>query len=157
MPESCISIGSNLSDPKQQIINAFERIELLPSTQLIKQSRAFENEPWGNTDQPRFINAVVLIETTLSPIELLDALQEIEHQTGRIREEKWGPRTLDLDIICYGNKAMRSPRLILPHPLFSEREFVLLPLVEIYPECMISGRSASEWLTILQTPNPPIF
>jgi len=144
-----ISIGSNIKNPKQQITLAFDQIAALPQTQLLKKSSLSETLPWGKTDQPAFINAAVKVETSLTPIDLLDALQGIENKAGRTREVKWGPRTLDLDIIHYEGVQRNSARLTLPHSLFSEREFVLEPLVEIDPEYVIRGKSLSQWLTLL--------
>jgi len=149
VPISCISLGSNLDDPQQQILSAIENIKSLPDTNLIKQSTLLETEPWGLADQPNFYNAIALIETELTPMRLLEALQKIELDAGRVRKEKWGPRILDLDIICYGDTAIYSPELTIPHPSFSEREFVLKPLVDIYPDCLILGRPVTEWLAML--------
>jgi len=152
----CISIGSNLNQPSHQVEKAIDLLAAMPATTILKRSKLYETEPWGVTDQPAFINSIASLETNLQPIELLDEIQTIELAQGRVRgekpeESKWGPRVLDLDIICYDQLSLDTTRLKLPHPYFSERVFVLEPLTELCPNLSISGKTATQWLNILNT------
>lgn len=129
-----IAVGSNLSDPVTQANDAIEALKQLPKSQFVSSSSLYSSSPMGPQDQPDYINAVVAIQTELTPIELLDCTQAIELEQGRVRkDERWGPRTLDLDIILYGNEVIDSERLTVPHYGMKEREFVLYPLAEIAP------------------------
>tara|TARA_R110002050_G_scaffold71891_1_gene154592 strand:+ start:25594 stop:26073 length:480 start_codon:yes stop_codon:yes gene_type:complete len=126
-----IGLGSNLADPIDQVTTAISNLQLLPDTQLITWSSLYASPPMGPQDQPDYINAVVAIETTLSAHQLLDGLQSIEQQQGRIRKRHWGERTLDLDILLYGQDQIDDTRLQIPHPGIALRAFVLYPLAEI--------------------------
>ena len=128
-----IGLGSNLGDRERYLMQALERIEKNPEITITKISSIYETYPVGLTEQPLFLNMVIEIETNFSPFELLNFLQEIESEFGRRREIKWGPRTLDLDILLYNQENMKSERLIIPHPRMQERGFVLIPLHEINP------------------------
>ncbi|NNN45888.1 MULTISPECIES: 2-amino-4-hydroxy-6-hydroxymethyldihydropteridine diphosphokinase [Vibrio] len=129
-----IAVGSNLGDPVKQAKQAIEALKKLPQSQFIAASSLYSSTPMGPQDQPDYINAVVAIDTQLSPLELLDCTQAIEQQQGRVRKtERWGPRTLDLDIILYGQQVIDSERLTVPHYGMNVREFVLYPLYEIAP------------------------
>lgn len=127
-----IGMGSNLSHPRQQIERALEALASVPATRLMDQSSLYRSEPMGPIDQPDFINAVAKLETQLSPYDLLTALQEIENSQGRVRtNERWGPRTLDLDLLLYSDQVIADDRLVVPHSGLGERNFVLYPLHEI--------------------------
>ncbi|WP_333002536.1 2-amino-4-hydroxy-6-hydroxymethyldihydropteridine diphosphokinase [Vibrio coralliilyticus] len=129
-----IAVGSNLADPVTQANDAIEALKQLPKSQFKQSSNLYSSTPMGPQDQPNYINAVVEITTELTPLELLDCTQAIEQEQGRVRkDERWGPRTLDLDIVLYGNEVMDSERLTVPHYGMKEREFVLYPLAEIAP------------------------
>ncbi|WP_070962302.1 2-amino-4-hydroxy-6-hydroxymethyldihydropteridine diphosphokinase [Vibrio sonorensis] len=129
-----IAIGSNMATPVKQAKQAIEALNTIPNSRLVKASSLYSSTPMGPQDQPDYINAVAAIETELTPLELLDQTQKIELEQGRVRkEERWGPRTLDLDILLYGNEVIDSERLTVPHYGMKEREFVLYPLVEIAP------------------------
>ncbi|MEL7292234.1 MAG: 2-amino-4-hydroxy-6-hydroxymethyldihydropteridine diphosphokinase [Pseudomonadota bacterium] len=129
-----IAVGSNLSSPVAQANAAIEALKTLPKSQFVCASSLYSSTPMGPQNQPDYINAVVEINTELTPLELLDCTQTIELEQGRVRkEERWGPRTLDLDILLYGNEVMDSERLTVPHYGMKEREFVLYPLAEIAP------------------------
>lgn len=135
-----IAIGSNLNDPVNQTKNAIEALKTLTKTQFLQASSLYSSAPMGPKDQPDYINAVVEIETELMPIELLNLTQAIELEHGRVRKgERWGPRTLDLDILLYGNDVIHSERLVIPHYGMHEREFVLYPLAEIAPNLKLPG------------------
>ena len=126
-----VALGSNLGHPLTQLRAAVAALAQLPETQLQAVSSAYSSAAVGPGKQPDYLNAVARLNTHLSPIELLDALQGIEQQQGRIREERWAARTLDLDLLLYANLAMNTPRLILPHPRLTERNFVLYPLCDV--------------------------
>ena len=126
-----ISLGSNMGSKRENLAQAVELISNIPGVKLKNRSSLYETEPWGKTDQDKFLNQVIEIETSLPPRELLKELQDIEINMGRQRKEKWGPRIIDLDILLYGNEVLDDPQLAIPHPRMRERLFVLVPLAEI--------------------------
>lgn len=129
-----IGLGANLAQPLAQLQQAVAALRLLPASQLVAVSSFYGSKPMGPQDQPDYVNAVAALDTELLPEALLDALQQIEQQQGRQRkDERWGPRTLDLDILLYGNDIINSERLTVPHYGLKQREFVLYPLAEIAP------------------------
>lgn len=139
--DAYVGIGSNLDDPIVHVTQAIAELSALCATGCIAHSSLYHSSPMGPADQPHYINAVVRLRTELKPLELLDELLNIERAHGRIRTaERWGPRTLDLDILLYGDRRINEPRLSVPHPGAHERAFVLYPLVEIDPEIYIPGR-----------------
>jgi 2-amino-4-hydroxy-6-hydroxymethyldihydropteridine diphosphokinase len=138
-----VGIGSNLQQPIQQVRQALQALAYLPATRLIAQSRLYRSAPLGPQDQPNYINAVAALDTTLTSSELLHMLHGIEQAQGRVRDgSRWGPRTLDLDILLFGDECINQPQLVVPHPGLYERNFVLYPLSEIAPELVIPGRGA---------------
>ncbi|EOK5973472.1 2-amino-4-hydroxy-6-hydroxymethyldihydropteridine diphosphokinase [Vibrio parahaemolyticus] len=143
-----IAVGSNLADPVSQAQQAIEALKTLPNSEFVQASSLYNSTPMGPQNQPDYINAVVAIKTNLTPLELLDCTQAIEQEQGRVRkDERWGPRTLDLDIVLYGNEVINSERLIVPHYGMREREFVLYPLAEIAPSLQLpDGTEVSELL-----------
>jgi 2-amino-4-hydroxy-6-hydroxymethyldihydropteridine diphosphokinase len=146
-----IAVGSNLADPVSQANLAIETLKNLPRTTFVAASQLYSSTPMGPQNQPDYINAVVAIKTELTPIELLDCTQKIEQEQGRVRkDERWGPRTLDLDIVLYGNEVIDSERLTVPHYGMKEREFVLYPLSEIAPSLQLpDGTELTELLKIV--------
>jgi len=134
-----IGLGSNLDDPEAQIRRAYATLALLPNCRDLLASDLYLSRPFGEVEQPDYINAVAGLQTTLTPEALLAALQAIERQQTRTREVRWGPRTLDLDILLYGAEIVGRPDLVIPHPGLAQRDFVLYPLSEIAPEIMIPG------------------
>lgn len=145
---AAIALGSNLADPAVQVARAMTTLATLPQTRLIARSSLYRTAPVGYLDQPDFINAVALVETTLAPRPLLDALLDIEHAFGRERKFRNAPRILDLDLLLYGDRIHHEHGLSLPHPRMHERAFVLAPLVEVAPDCIIPGRGlARDWLS----------
>nr|WP_082276044.1 2-amino-4-hydroxy-6-hydroxymethyldihydropteridine diphosphokinase [Moritella viscosa] len=132
-----IAIGSNLADPIAQAKEAITALKTLTESRFISVSSLYASKPMGPQEQPDYINAVACVGTHLAPIELLDALQQIENEQGRVRKEHWGARTLDLDILLYGDEVMSTPRLTVPHYGMKEREFVLYPLAEIAPQLQL--------------------
>lgn len=143
-----IGIGSNLGESQQQISVACDAMSALAQTRVLKVSSLYCSKPMGPQNQPDYINAVCLIETALSPHALLAALQQIEQDNGRIRDgERWGARTLDLDILLYGSETIDTDDLIVPHCGMSEREFVLVPLFEVAPMMIMpDGKPISHWV-----------
>jgi len=132
-----IGLGSNLADPAVQIKAAITALDLMDEVSVITQSSLYSSPPMGPQDQPDYINAVVEVETTLFAHNLLDQLQSIEQQQGRIRKRHWGERTIDLDLLIYGANILDDERLQVPHPGIALRAFVLYPLAEIAPDLAI--------------------
>jgi len=129
----CVALGANLGDARQAVLQAFEALDNLPGTRLTARSRLYRSAP-HQAQGPDFVNAVALLDTTLSAPGLLDALQALEAQAGRERPYVNAPRTLDLDLILYGQSRIDSPRLQVPHPRWHERAFVVLPLAYVWPD-----------------------
>lgn len=135
-----VGLGSNLDDPARQLRRALGALDAIADTRLVRRSRLFRSAPWGVTEQPAFVNAAAELATRLAPHELLAALQEIERAHGRRRDgPRWGPRTLDLDLLSWGECRLDQPGLTLPHPHIAERAFVLMPLADLDPELLIPG------------------
>jgi len=141
-----VGLGGNLGDAAASVRDAFVALGRLPGTRLLRASRLYRTPAWGVTAQPDFVNAVAMIETTLVPTALLQELLRIERDAGRDRladgSDRWGPRTLDLDLLLYGDAVIDVPGLSVPHPHMHERAFVLVPLLEIAPDARIPGRAA---------------
>jgi len=129
-----VGLGSNLGDREAILLRAADAID------AVRLSPVIETEPWGYADQPRFLNAVAELETELSPRELLELLLDVERRLGRTREgPRYGPRTIDLDLLLYGDEVIDEPGLVVPHPRLLEREFVLEPLADLVPLLKIPG------------------
>ncbi|WP_018984789.1 2-amino-4-hydroxy-6-hydroxymethyldihydropteridine diphosphokinase [Salinimonas chungwhensis] len=145
---SYIGLGSNQGDSSALLDSALKAIDALDDTRVLKASSLYASSPMGPKDQPDFVNAVVLIETSLAPLSLLHALQNIESSHGRMRSgERWGPRTLDLDILMYGDQVLQSEELTVPHYGMGDREFVLVPLFEIAPNMVMpDGQPLAAWV-----------
>ena len=142
-----IGLGSNLGEPLQQLDAAFTALNKLSGSRVTKRSSFYTSKPMGPADQPDYINAVAELETALAPQDLLLALQAIEQLQGRDRSgPRWGPRTLDLDLLLYADEVINTERLQVPHPGLAERDFVLIPLAEIAPELVIPGQPALKQL-----------
>lgn len=142
-----IGLGSNLDEPIQQVRQALQELDTIPQCSLISASSLYRSAPVGPQDQPDFINAVVEIETSLAAHDLLDQLQSIEQAHQRVRERHWGPRTLDLDLLLYGEAQINTERLTVPHAFMAERSFVLHPLAEISPDLILpNGQPLSSLL-----------
>jgi 2-amino-4-hydroxy-6-hydroxymethyldihydropteridine diphosphokinase len=135
-----IGLGANLEQPAEQVRAGLQALAGLRDTQLVTASSLYRTAPVGYLDQPDFINAVAQLETALEPRALLDALLDVEHRQGRVREFTNAPRTLDLDLLLYGDKAVSEPGLTIPHPRMHERAFVMVPLAEIAPDALVPGR-----------------
>lgn len=148
-----IALGSNLRDPLDQCQRAIAALSALPETTLINTSSLYRTPPYGPQDQPDFLNAVVVLETALSPLALLDHTQRIELEQGRERkDERWGPRTLDLDLLLFGEQFMTGERLILPHYDMHNRAFMLVPLAEVAGDLPLGDKgSVASCLASLDT------
>jgi 2-amino-4-hydroxy-6-hydroxymethyldihydropteridine diphosphokinase len=134
-----IGLGSNLAHPAAQVLQAMQLIDQLQNTAVLARSSLYRSAPVGYLEQPDFVNAVVKVETALSPLALLQALLALEQQNGRTREFPNAPRTLDLDVLLYDDLQHHEHGLTVPHPQMHKRAFVLQPLLEIAPECVIPG------------------
>lgn len=143
-----IGLGSNLAEPQAQLRGALAALAELPDSRLLATSSFYASDPLGPADQPRYLNAVAALDTQLAPLALLDALQAIELTQGRVRKaERWGPRTLDLDILLFGERRLDEPRLRVPHYHMHVRPFVLYPLAELAPDLRLpDGRALRELL-----------
>lgn len=147
MNTAYVALGANLGNPRATVLAAFAALANLPESRVARCSSLYRTAPVGILSQPDFVNAVALLETTLAPEALLDALLDIEARFGRIRRERNGPRTLDLDLLLYDDIELDLPRLTLPHPRLHLRAFVLLPLAEVAPDLAIPRRGTlAAWL-----------
>ena len=144
-----IGLGSNLEDPRQQVSTALEELAALADCQLVSASHLYRSDPDGPPGQPDYINAVACLDTTLEAHALLDQLQAIEQAHDRVRKIHWGPRTLDLDLLLYGDQQINTERLTVPHAFMTERGFVLWPLAEIAPDIELpDGRKLEQLLSL---------
>jgi len=141
-----LGLGANLNSPKKQLDNAVIALKNLPNSEFIACSHYYASKPMGPQDQPDYVNAVACINTSLEPEQLLDLTQAIELEHGRVRKaERWGARTLDIDILLFGEQVINTKRLTVPHYGLNEREFVVYPLQEIAPELILpSGVSIKQ-------------
>lgn len=151
-PEECdatIGLGSNIGDKAANIDAAIKLLTRDGAITVVARSRNYRSAPWGVTDQDWFVNAAIAVATELSAHALLLRCQQVENDMGRVRRQRWGPRLIDVDVLTYRNETIREPDLIVPHPLISERAFVLLPLRDVAPEMRIEGRSLNEMISAL--------
>ncbi len=144
-----LGIGSNVGDMATMLDRAVTGLAAIPGIDVVARSADYRTPPWGKTDQPWFLNGAVAVETDLDPHGLLDACLRVEHDLGRIREERWGPRVIDIDVLAYEGAAVEDERLVLPHRYVRERAFVLVPLNEIAPDLTIGGETVSDALAKL--------
>jgi 2-amino-4-hydroxy-6-hydroxymethyldihydropteridine diphosphokinase len=135
-----VGLGANLGDREGTIGRAVSLLGEEDAVEVVAVSTLRETEPWGPVAQPRFLNGAVALETELGTRALLDLLLEIEQRLGRVRSERWGPRTIDLDLLLYGDAVVDEPGLTLPHPRLHERRFALEPLAELAPDTVVPGR-----------------
>ena len=141
-----LSLGGNLGDPAASMAAALRILDADADARVTAVSSLYRTPPWGKLDQPDFLNAAAAIETTLSPRALLDLCLDVEKRLKRVREERWGPRLIDIDILVFGDRVIHETGLEVPHPRMLERAFVLAPLAEIAPGLSVGGRSVSERL-----------
>lgn len=139
--KAVIGIGTNIGNRAENIRNAVEALDLLPDVKVLRYATIYETDPWGYTEQQSFYNTVVEVQTSKSPEMLLGACLGIEAGMGRVREFKNGPRVIDLDLLVFENYESNSPHITVPHPLIGERDFVLVPLKELYDDMNVFGFS----------------
>lgn len=145
-----VAFGANLGEPFETLRAAAVAVGRRPGVELVAGSPIYRTRPIGPPGQPDYANAVARVETTLTADALLDALHAVESEFGRVRDVRFGPRTLDLDLIWYEGEERADDRLTLPHPRAHEREFVLRPLADLDPELVLRGRRAGDWLAGLE-------
>ncbi len=143
-----LSLGANLGNREETLREAVKRLAAEDGVELCAVSPLYETEPWGKTDQPRFLNIAVSLRTTLSPEALLELAQTVENDLGRVRHEHWGARTIDIDIVHIEGVERNTPTLTLPHPYMLERAFVLVPMAEIAPGLVVKGKTIEAWKII---------
>ncbi len=146
MTSALIGLGGNLGDPLAAMAAALRRLDARPDMSVVAVSRPYRTPAWGKTDQPDFVNAAARLDTRLDPRALLAACLETERELKRVRGERWGPRTIDLDILDHGGTAYHDEALTLPHPRMAERAFVLVPLCEVAPDHRIADIPVAERL-----------
>lgn len=146
-----LGLGGNLGDPARSMASALRMLDADPLTEVVSVSSLYRTPPWGKTDQPDFLNATAEVLTGHSPRELLDLCLEAERRLKRVRQERWGPRLIDIDILVFGDRAVHEDGLDIPHPRMLERAFVLAPLTEIAPDLVALGRPLSEHLAGVDT------
>ncbi len=139
MTRAYVGLGANLGPREVTLLRAVDLLAAEDGIEVLELSELRETAPVGVVDQPEFLNAALAIETSLAPRELLDVLLRVERELGRVREERWGPRTIDLDLLVYGDETVDEPGLRVPHPRLHERRFALEPLAELEPELQIPG------------------
>ena len=147
-----VGVGANLGDPEAQIRSAYSHLLRAPCIAELRASSLYASKPMGPQDQPDYVNAVFGFETSLAPLPLLDLLQHIENEHQRVRKERWGARTLDLDLLFYNTDKIENERLQVPHPGIVEREFVVVPLAEIAPSWVLpNGHQAQVYAEQIDT------
>jgi len=151
MPLAYIGLGTNLGERRANLDRALSLLAASPGVRLLRAARVYETAPVGYTAQPRFLNTVAEVETDLSPADLLAVLQRIEAELGRVRTVRWGPRTIDLDLLLYDDLTLDDPALTIPHPRMAERAFVLVPLAELIPDRLLNGRPVRDLARELRT------
>ena len=153
METAYLSLGSNVGDRLAYLQQAVEKLNQIEALTVCESSSVYETCPWGVKNQAAFYNLVLKVKTSLLPADLLTACQQIEKELDRTREKRWGPRTMDIDILLYGEKIISSATLQVPHPLMNQRDFVLVPLNEIAPQMLLSGVEIAVHLGRLTTEN----
>lgn len=146
MTRAFIGLGGNMGDPAASMARALRLLDSSAGVRVSKVSRLYRTPPWGKLDQAEFRNACAALETDLAPAALLDLALALEQRLKRVRLERWGPRTIDIDVLAYGEARVETDRLTLPHPRIRERAFVLIPLAELNPDLNIEGHPVRHWL-----------
>ncbi|MGV0818793.1 2-amino-4-hydroxy-6-hydroxymethyldihydropteridine diphosphokinase [Martelella sp. AMO21009] len=142
---AALGLGANLGDPAAAMARALQLLDDGEGTGIVVVSKLYSTPPWGLVEQPPFINCCALIETSLPPQALMQRCLDIEKKLKRVRDVRWGPRLIDIDILTYGTESLDTETVTIPHPRMLERGFVLMPLAEIAPDLAVSGRAVSEW------------
>ena len=141
-----LGLGGNVGDVKASLKSALDMLEARNDTEFVRVSPLYETPPWGDENQANFLNICSEIRTSLAPIELLDVVQHIERELKRTKTHRWGPRTIDIDLLVYQAAQCKTERLTLPHPRMTKRCFVLMPLCDIAPDLVVQNRSVADWL-----------
>ncbi|WEX75933.1 2-amino-4-hydroxy-6-hydroxymethyldihydropteridine diphosphokinase [Sinorhizobium numidicum] len=141
-----LGLGGNIGDPRRSMAEALQALDERPDCKITAVSRLYRTPPWGKTDQAWFFNACAEVETTLEAEALLDLCLNIERAMKRVRKERWGPRTIDIDVLTYDGQKSAGETLQLPHPRMTARGFVLMPLADFAAELSVEGRTVGEWL-----------
>ncbi|MFN7166395.1 MAG: 2-amino-4-hydroxy-6-hydroxymethyldihydropteridine diphosphokinase [Pannonibacter sp.] len=136
---AALGLGSNMGDPKANLAQAIALLDASPGIRVLAVSPAYRTPPWGPVPQGDYRNICLVIETTLAPVDLLRRCLAVEKQMGRVRDVRWGPRLIDIDVLLYEDTELDHPELTVPHPRMAERAFVLVPLADIWPEARIAG------------------
>jgi 2-amino-4-hydroxy-6-hydroxymethyldihydropteridine diphosphokinase len=139
MSRAALALGGNVGDVAEAFAMALKALAAHPDVVLVARSSVYRTPPWGVTDQPDFLNMAALVDTQLPPRDLLALCLSIEREGGRVRDLRWGPRRIDIDVITYGDETIDEPDLTVPHPRAAERAFVLAPLAEIAPDLELAG------------------
>lgn len=147
MHVATLGLGGNIGDPVAAMAAVIDRLAAAENIALLAVSKLYRTPPWGKLDQPDFYNACIKIETSLTPIDLLDFGLALESELKRERIERWGPRTIDIDVLTYNDQKIECERLILPHPRMHDRAFVLMPLKDVAADLVIQGKPVDHWLT----------
>lgn len=148
---AALGLGGNVGDPPATMAKALRVLDARGDTRVETVSRLYRTPPWGKTDQAWFYNACALVETTLEPEALLGVCLDIERRLKRVREERWGPRTIDIDVLTHGDFSSTEPVLTVPHPRMTERGFVMVPLAEIASGLVVEGRTVGRWAEAAET------
>jgi len=144
--QAFLSLGGNIGEPARAMAAALRMLDAGEGTGVTAVSSLYRTPPWGKTDQPDFINAAAALDTSLSPRQLIELCLASERALKRERRERWGPRVIDIDILTFGDLQVDEPGLQIPHPRMLERAFVLVPLAEIAPQLIVSGKAVADWL-----------
>lgn len=151
MQAATLGLGGNIGDPVHSMAAALQGLDRRADCRVVAVSRLYRTPPWGKTDQSFFFNSCASVMTSLAPEALLDVCLDIERGMKRERIERWGPRTLDIDILTYAEVAQDGPRLELPHPRMTDRGFVLMPLADVAPGLIVKGVAVRDWLVQADT------
>jgi 2-amino-4-hydroxy-6-hydroxymethyldihydropteridine diphosphokinase len=146
-----LGLGSNLGDRNENLLSALRILDGMEGISIEEVSSVYETEPWGVLGQPRFLNMVALASTSRSPRGVLEACMQVETELGRVRKEKWGPRVIDVDILLYGDLEVEEEDLSIPHPNLLDRDFVMVPLLELEPDISLPGKGR---LSLIYRPGP---
>jgi 2-amino-4-hydroxy-6-hydroxymethyldihydropteridine diphosphokinase len=147
--DALLGLGSNIGDKAENISRAIDLLTAAGDIRIVRASRLYRTAAWGVTDQDWFVNACIAVATELDPHELLKRCLGVEERMGRVREQRWGPRIIDVDVLTYRDVTLSDPDLTLPHPRITERAFVLVPLRDVAPDLVIGGYGIAHWLARL--------
>ncbi|MBZ8133849.1 2-amino-4-hydroxy-6-hydroxymethyldihydropteridine diphosphokinase [Afifella sp. IM 167] len=149
--KAVLGLGGNLGDPAEAFRQAAELLATEEGIEILASAPLYRSAPWGNTDQPEFLNSALLVETELSPRQMLKTILKVEQKLGRVRSERWGPRLIDIDVLVWDEAEISEEALAIPHPHLSERGFALKPLADLWPEAKVKGRTARALLAEVDT------